>query len=210
MAPIDIKWVTCQGISIREIALRCGFNLSAIDLNGAKAQYNELVKYEVAKAIFEKLCEAWSSYSDKKLADIRQGVYIISFSGNICVDYQKGQSPVIYIGKGRIQSRISEYLKRWIAHISESLQDMQMDISMVEITVRRPAVTCEEVESDLLEKFKEKYGSYPLLNRRRGIERDNCHTYSRRFLQPLNGRRTMKRGWAIRPMPGNPWATPLD
>jgi hypothetical protein len=209
-APIDINWATCRGISIREVAFGCGFNLSPVNLNTVEGQYVNLATKRIGQAILEQLDETWASYSDRKLTYISQGVYIISFSDNICVDYQNGQSPVIYIGKGWIRSRITQHLRRWIAHISQSLQDMQMDISMAEITARRPAVTCAEVESDLLEKFKERYGCYPLLNKRRGIERDNCHTYSRRSLQPLNGKKTMQRGWAIRPMSGNPWATPLN
>src|SRR5206468_4848329 len=138
---------------IREVALQCGFNLSAADLNGAKEQYNNLAKSEVAKAILRKLDDTWENQLSGHLADVCQGVYIISLSGNICFDYKNGQSQIIYIGKGWIRSRIVDHLKNWIAHISESLQDMKIDISMAEIKIRNATKASEEVESDLLEKF---------------------------------------------------------
>src|SRR5439155_9103266 len=101
-------------------------------------------------------------------------------------------------------------LKNWIAHISESLQDMKMDISMAEINAKKVEDLSEEVESDLLENFKEKYGEYPLLNKKCGKLHQNSHTYSRSSLQPLHSKKTLKKGWAIRPMDGNPWARQLD
>src|SRR2546430_17188779 len=94
--PIKLGWVTCKRMSIREIASECGFNLSAVRLNGAKENYNNLVISQVTKSVIGKLDEAWEEKTHGQLAKVDQGIYIISFSDDICVAYKNRQSHIIY------------------------------------------------------------------------------------------------------------------
>lgn len=209
MAKIDIDWVVSERMSIREIAASCGFNLASGSLKHA-SKYRDLVISEVATAFLKVLDEEWREHHPKKfLSRVSQGVYVVSFSENIYVQYKKSNSKIIYIGKGQIRNRIRSHLNNWITFISESLQDMRIDISFAEIRVKKAERAFEEVESDLLETFMQRFGEYPLLNKISGRSHHKNHEYQNASLNLLRSQNS-KKGWAIRPMPNNVWAKPLD
>ena len=206
MAEIKINWVACEDISIRDSALECGFNLSTLDLYSLNQDRLDWVVNTVSKHILDKVDSEWGYCNPKsKLGDIKNGLYVISFGGGICLNYSKGQSQVLYIGKGSVKARIKAHLGNWIMHFSESLQDMCLTFHVTTVVVKNSKKPHGEVEYDFIEKFKEKFGEKPILNKNKGTYHSKTHSYSAKSLRPLNKKKRISYGWKISPMPKNDW-----
>ncbi len=106
--------------------------------------------------------------------------------------------------------RIYSHLKHWIRYLSDSLQDIALDIWMTEIRVNGNKNAFKEVETDLLNLFFEKFGSYPLQNQKSGDYHEKTHEYAENWNLPLRNPTNIQNGWSIKPLRNNPWAKEFE
>jgi len=206
MAVINIKWSCCEDISIRDSALNCGFNLSTLNISGLSEDKSKWIVDVVTKYILDIIESSWEENSSRiKFGDVKNGVYVISLGGNMCIGYEEGESQVLYIGQGKIKSRLKSHLRNWIMHFSESLQDMCLTFNMAKVVVKNSQTPHEEVEADFIERFIDKFGEKPILNSIRGKNHNKYHEYDRRSLSPLHKKQGISYGWRMSPMPKNDW-----
>ncbi|MEH6550071.1 MAG: hypothetical protein V7744_08815 [Pseudomonadales bacterium] len=206
MADIQIKWSCCEDLSIRESALDCGFNLSTLNLSGLSKDRSKWIVDEVTKYILDAIESCWEDDNPRiKFGDVKNGIYVISFGGNMCIGYENGESQVLYIGQGKIKSRLKKHLRSWVMNFSESLQDMCLTFNMAKVVVRNSRTPHKEVESDFIEKFIEKFGEKPILNSIRGVSHNKYHKYTRASSRPLHKKQGVSYGWKMSPMPKNDW-----
>ena len=178
MADIELEWTKTEPISIREYGNYCGFDLSLINILQLPTDRRKWIEKEIVTSILEELDEAWEEDEwETPLYDVKKGVYVITLSGNICIEYTQKPSQVIYIGRGQIRNRIRKHLINWVTHFSESLQDIKFHFWMTEIKVPGSSNAFIEVEADLIKVFEKRYGEYPILNYKSGNSNDKNHNY---------------------------------
>jgi hypothetical protein len=208
VANIDsIMWTRTDPISIREYASTCGFNLLTIDVDKLAKKQRIWIEKVVINSILAKIDDKWEDDEwGVPLHQVIKGVYVITMAANICIEYKNGMSQVIYIGRGQIRKRIYSHFKNWITYFTESLQDIRFRFWMTEIKVPGSATAFHDVESELICRFKDKFGEFPLLN---SIYGKNCgteHSYNvANLTKPFRNERAIKGGWCIKPMPENQW-----
>ena len=136
-----------------------------------------------------------------------QAVYVIRIMRPFAFLYQTDEtesySPVVYIGKGQFQKRITSHLKSWISHLSASIPGLQIRILFCEPRKQRLGAICEHVEADLLDVFEKSYGRLPLRNHRREPKRGNHDYDAKQVNQALNLGSGKGFHWAIKPLPSS-------
>ena len=206
MAFIEVDWKKTKPISIREYGGYCGFNLSTIDLLNLSADRRDWIKEEVVSCIFKKLDAIWGKgKSETPLSKVSKGVYVITLSGNICIQYPNKESQVTYIGKGKIRDKINIHLANCITKFSESLHDIKFQIWMTEIKVPGSPNAFKDVQADLIEIFEKEYGDLPIQNTQGGNRHKKDHHYNPEWKLPLRVNPSIEKGWCIAPMPENKW-----
>jgi len=213
MAIIKCNWVKTEyPIRISEYANELGFNLRTIDFNGIAEELWNMIDGKIRNQIMFGLDELWEykAESQRVLADVTQGVYVITLSDNLTIDYNGNPSKVIYIGRGKTRLRIYNHLKYWIRYLSDSLQDIALDIWMTEIRINGNKNAYKEVETDLLNHFWDKFECFPLQNKKRGDTHEKFHDYSERWNLPLRNPTNIQNGWSIKPLKNNPWAIEFE
>lgn len=213
MARIEIQWIKTESpIRISEYANSLGFNLRTIDDSGLSRDIRETIDGKIRNQIMYYLDEVWEERSGgtKPLSEVTQGIYSITLSDNLSIDYNGSPSKVLYIGRGRVRSRIYNHLKLWVRYLSDSLQDISLDIWMTEIKVKGNKSAFKEVESDLLNAFYERFKCYPLQNKKSGDYHGKWHEYADGWNNPLKNPTNIQNGWSIRPLKNNPWAIEFD
>lgn len=128
-----------------------------------------------------------------------RAVYVIRVSQPFSFQYEKGHSPVIYIGKGQAQARITAHLKSWIPLLSATIPELKVRICFSTPTIRKRGTICEHVEADLIAKFVAKYGELPLRNRNTPPQLGR-HVYDPADLSVLHPGRGTRYHWAIQPL----------
>jgi hypothetical protein len=209
MATIEYNWIkTKNPIRISEYANSLGFNLRTIDYDGIADELWRMIDEKIRNRIISDLDKLWEEHTEgnQALSDVIQGVYVITLSDNLSINYKECPSKVIYVGRGKIRSRITSHLKYWIRYLSDSLQDIALDIWMAEIRVNGNRNAFKEVETDLLNFFYEKYRCYPLQNKKAGDYHEKNHEYCSDWNLPLRNRSNIQYGWSIMPLKNNPWA----
>ncbi len=206
MADIKVEWTKSEPVSIREYGGYCGFNLSTIDLLELSADRREWVEGEVVNSFLKELDTIWDKdHWDTALPNVKKGVYIITLSGNICIQYPNKESQVVYIGSGKIRDKINMHITNWITHYSESLHDIKFQIWMTEIKVPGSPNAFKDVQADLIEIFEKEYGDLPIQNTQGGNRHKKDHHYNPEWKLPLRVNPSIEKGWCIAPMPENKW-----
>lgn len=206
MAFIKVEWTKTEPITIREYGNYCGFNLSIIDLLTLSNERRNWIEKEIVSCILEELDATWKKYQwDTHLSKVGKGVYVITLSGNMCIQYPNKESQVIYIGSGEIRKRIKAHLINWVTHFSESLHDIKFQIWMTEIKIPGSPNAFRDVEADLIEMFETEYGDLPIENSKAGNYHKNNHHYNTEWEIPLKINGSINSGWCIAPMPDNEW-----
>lgn len=137
----------------------------------------------------------------KKLLSSR-AVYVIRITRPYSFAYEKGHSPVAYIGKGKAQQRITSHLGSWIKELGKRIPDLHIEIWFCEPKATWHGTICEHVESDLIKKFIAKYGDRPLRNR--VTPRSNrLHQYRPDDMAILHPGKGKGYHWAIKPLPSS-------
>lgn len=184
----------------------CGFNLSTIDLLSLSTDRRNWIEKEVVSCILEELDATWEKDQwDTSLSKVAKGVYAITLSGNICIQYPNKESQVVYIGRGKMRNRIKTHLTNWVTHFSESLHDIKFRIWMTEIKVPGSPSAFMDVEADLIEMFETEYRDLPIQNSKGGNYHKKDHNYNAEWKMPLLVDPLIKSGWCISPMPDNEW-----
>ena len=213
MANINFQWIKTEyPVRISEYANDLGFNLRTIDGSGIPQEIRETIDKKIRNRIMNYLDEVWNeqSESNKSLSEVYQGVYVITLSDNLSIDYNGFPSKVLYIGRGKTRSRINNHLKLWVRHLSDSLQDISLDIWMAEILVSGNKNAFKEVESDLLSTFHDKFNCNPLQNSKLGDYHEKIHNYHDEWGAPLRNPTNIQNGWSIKPLKNNPWAIKFE
>jgi hypothetical protein len=213
MAYIEYLWTKTEyPIRISEYANDLGFNLRTLDQTGISSEMWHWIDGKIRNQIMNYLSECWEENSEKEFSEVSQGIYIITLSDNLSIDYNNEPSQVIYVGRGQIKNRLKAHLALWIRDLSDSLQDISFDVWMTEVRVKGNANAFKEVESDLLNDFYEKFGCFPLQNKKFGDSHNKIHDYVDDWNKPLKNpsRHSVKNGWSIKPLGNNPWAMIVD
>lgn len=206
MAKIKVQWATTGLISVFDEARDLGFDLRKFD------NQDEDVQVSVRKAsidrVMRKVRESWDDEQhgrlSKRFSEVRNGVYVISIGEGFGVAYSRGTSEVMYVGRGVFSNRIRSHLHNWIFDMSRSLRDVPFRFYMGAIGDGRNTESFKDFEHFMLDRFKEKFGEKPLINKIAGREGHIEHEFSGTWNAPLDnrGKRYL---WEIRPTEKNAW-----
>lgn len=130
----------------------------------------------------------------------QRAVYVIRICEPFAFDYDEAFSPVVYIGKGQFQQRITSHLKSWIWELAKRIPGLKIRIYYCEPRVRRLGTICEGVEADLIDRFVMHYGRRPLRNRNTPTH-PGVRTYTPSELHVLHPGKGRRYHWALRPLP---------
>lgn len=207
MAKIDVIWAETDLISVFDVARDLGFDLRKYDRQVEEVQ--KAVKKATVDKIIMKIREDWRAAYDheypKKLDfnRIANGVYVIKIGDGFAVKYEKDVSEIMYIGRGKIASRLRTHLNNWIFDMSRSLRDVPFKFYMETVGDRRSKNAFKDFEHFMLDQFMSKYGEKPLLNKIHGREGHIDHEFTGNWNSPL--RRSTQCLWQIRPSVKNSW-----
>ena len=126
-------------------------------------------------------------------------VYVIRISRPYSFLYPKSHSPVVYIGKGQVQKRLTSHLKKWLLRLSQDLHDLEIEVCVCSPRARWHGQLCEEVEADLLFRFEKEFGSVPVRNLRMEYAKYS-HIYDTKelsILKPGSGKGYI---WGLTPL----------
>jgi len=165
------EWYKITGQSMAVFMRDAGFDLTVYD------GYVETVQDEARKAAIKEamFSLSWEFENDTgaELSDIKRGVYVISIANGLSIKYEKKRSSVIYIGIGNICSRIKQHYEVKLFEFMKSLSGVEFNFHIAE--PKKPRYRNDDyhksVEYHMLERFKEEYGRYPLMNKNSGSDK---------------------------------------
>ena len=115
---------------------------------------DQVSKYLVQKTrvkVIDQLQEYWDLNSNEEFSKVN-GVYIISLTDNIFVDYGSDNiSPVLYIGRGSIRNRLSNHFQGSLFDFSRTLNDVNLKVYMGIATAKGPGETFVDAEFTLID-----------------------------------------------------------
>jgi len=142
-----------------------------------------------------------------RLGDLIRCVYVIRMTGQFIVAYRKGNSPVLYVGRGGAGHRLASHLKNWLSEVHDFGQAVQVEIRICMPRRRKREGFFKNVEADLIARFLRKYGSVPFFNRRKETlfaGRVQYKQGDQHGSEPMNRCRLRQSPrWAIKPTPAN-------
>jgi hypothetical protein len=133
-----------------------------------------------------------------------RAVYVIRLKSPFSINYPTRHTPVLYIGEGRVLSRLVSH-RKWALRIQSLGYPFGLEVAVCFPRVKKNTGAYKTFEAHLLKVFSDRYGSLPLKN---SINETMAfaHQYSRvatsGILGPGSGTRHM---WAIQPLPSNPF-----
>lgn len=141
-----------------------------------------------------------------KEAQFPRCVYVIRLKGSFLVAYPRNSSPVLYIGRGVAQQRITAHLKNWLHHVSNFGIKTAIEIRIVHPKRQNRADFFKYVEAQLIADHADRYGALPLFNSKREWSYEAC-TFSQdeqKQLSRLIGVGSGNRPWwSIKPEAAN-------
>lgn len=197
MSTTSNKWVISKNISMREAAEWVGFKFERLS-DFSRPTQGEL-KAAVIKSIIDDLDYEWNEQAakirnfSKQLSNVDRGIYVLCLDGGLCVNYEKGNSRIIYIGKGRIKQRIKSHLEKKLMSFFLKIPGLQFRFYMTEPKKNGPnsAMYYHDFEHDLLLEFKRVYGGtkgsdqWPIFNKNAGRSHSNNHSHKSGWTLPL-------------------------
>lgn len=208
LANIEIAWAVTDPISVFDEARQLGFDLRKFD------DQSDEVRFAVKKAsvdhIIKKIRAEWrGAYGDEykphqDFNAIKNGVYVIAIGAGFGVGYPKDCSEVMYIGRGKIASRLRSHLNNWIFDMSLSLRDVPFKFYMETVADGRSRNAFKDFEHFLLERFSDKFGDKPLINKIHGRAGTIDHDFGGNWNAPLSNR-GKQYIWSIKPTEKNDW-----
>lgn len=198
-----IKWHKVPNQSLARAVREVGFDITVFDEYSEETQ-QEIMKLSINEVLRE-LSEAYEDATGKALKDVRKGVYVICLSKPFTIQYEKGQSEIIYIGQGNVSSRLKTHFSRSLFRFMQSLSGANFDFHIAE--PKRPGigkskVYYKHIEFLLLDKFKQRHGGteikYPLLNTNAGSDKKFGLEKGSGWEKPLKAS-GKKPSWALEP-----------
>lgn len=167
-------WYTVPNQSLAIYARNAGFDLAVYDDYSNRVQ-SELRRRSINEALdeIEWACEELGF----DLADVKEGIYVISLSNPLSVAYRYRRSQVIYIGIGNIRSRIRSHFENSLFDVMQSLSGATFDFNFAWPGLQGASGYYKHVEWLMLEYFSVQCGGlsekrrFPLLNTNAGCDR---------------------------------------
>jgi|GEM_PF-2685183 len=187
MTKIDIDWMSVEDISIRAVASECGYDIT----KNEKAR--DAATKPTVQAIISRLDESWQQDYEHSLTDEDEGLYVVSLSDGLAIDYGADISPVLYIGCGVTRNRLRSHLEEWLMPLSNELNDVRLTFHLAEDE------NYEDAESLLLQAFNDQHDILPLWNVNNGKRLTSKHSLSADSLKPILPKNKRYK-WAMRPL----------
>jgi len=192
-------WFTIRKQSLAVAARDAGFDLAIYE------QYSEEVKTELRKrtikSIMRQIAYAFEELTESDLSDLTQGVYVISLSPPLTITYEKKNSEIIYIGLGKVISRIDSHFGKSLFDFMQSLSGADFDFKFARPHLSYHKDYYKHVEFRMLEYFRTSVGSLPLLNSNAGSDR-KISSDDEWWATPLKGAGKKPR-WALTALKGS-------
>ncbi|HBB0172129.1 hypothetical protein OM313_21510 [Escherichia albertii] len=135
-----------------------------------------------------------------KQQDLKRCVYVIRLNGLFAIQYPRGISPVVYIGEGNFEQRITQH-KNWLMDLADLQGEYEFLIGYCFPRVRNASKVYSEFEAMLIHEFRDIYGVAPLRNKQMEFRK------SKHMFEPLDEIRSALRvgkgtrfHWAVKPM----------
>ena len=203
-------WYAVKGQSLAIYARPAGFDLAMYD------DYDPTVQDVLRKrAVTEALRAIRFASEEQKfnVGDVRKGVYVITLSNPLSIQYRYGRSQVIYVGIGNIMGRLKSHFEKKLFDFMLSLSGADFDFYLSVPALAGTASYYKHVEHLMLDYFSSQYGGmddlrrFPILNKNAGNNRQ-FNGGTDWWKKPLKaaGKRPL---WAIQPTKFSDFA-PLD
>ena len=167
-------WYAVKNQSLAVYARNAGFDLAVYH------DYSEEVQMELRKRAVKEALHAIKSACDDKgldIASIKNGIYVITLSNPLSIQYRTGRSQVIYIGIGNIMGRVKTHFDKKLFDFMLGLAGADFDFYFARPALSGTATYFKHVEHLMLEYFSEQYGGmddrrrFPILNKNAGNNR---------------------------------------
>ena len=141
-------------------------------------EYSEEVRVELrARAVKEAMRSiqtvCWEKH-DFDLADLTSGIYVLSLSNPLSLQYRNGRSQVIYIGRGNVVRRIKSHVEHKLFDFMLRLSGADFDFHFSQPARPGAGEYFKHVEHSMLEYFRDIYAGmddkrrFPILNKNAG------------------------------------------
>jgi hypothetical protein len=190
----QVQWIISRGISMRDAADEAGFKIEKLGDFGRDTQKE--FKRKVVNSIIADLDYDWEdqveSYGltslSSSLSQVENGIYVLCLDGGLCVHYDRGNSRVVYIGKGNIRKRIKSHLDRKLLGFFLQIPGIKFRFYMTEPKKTGPGghEYFHDFEHDLLKAFSERYAGWPMFNKNAGRQHSHQHEHKASWKLPLN------------------------
>ncbi len=122
----------------------------------------------------QNVCDAFKEEHDRALDEITQGVYVICLSNPFTVNYPKGRSEIIYIGRGNISGRLKGHFEGSLFDVMMGLAGANFDFYLTEPKSNEGDSYFKHIEFQLLDAFRAGVGggNFPLLNKNAGTKQN--------------------------------------
>jgi len=183
-------------------------------------KYSHAVQVEAKKNAIRyainSLREQFEQQTSSNISDIKRGVYVIRLSGGMAVQYDKGRSPVLYIGQGSIETRLKGHYESKLFEFMLSLNGANFDFYVCEPwkPYCRRHDYHKQIEHALLASFGETFGGikkncpFPIMNKISGSNR-NLEIEGNWWRKPLKKSGT-KTYWVLSPGNNSEFVGALD
>jgi hypothetical protein len=137
-----------------------------------------------------------------------RAVYVIRMTGDFLIAYEKGNSPVLYIGRGYLNQRLAAHIKNWRHEVRRFGSGVGGEIRVASPRRKKRQDFYKNVEADLLGQFANRYDSLPFFNRRYEKKYGGrIHSYQREESKAMRGAIMIGKGyrpkWALKPTRAN-------
>jgi hypothetical protein len=140
-----------------------------------------------------------------KECDLDRAVYVIRLKPPFIIEYDKGRSPVVYIGEGNLQNRLKQHVKNWFGNLWDLIEKTGVSIYVCTPRVAGNGKVYKDVEAFLIHEFADAYGRTPLRNRQFEFAQKEHNFDLSQLRLPLSIGRGYKYSWALKPLKANPF-----
>lgn len=138
-----------------------------------------------------------------------RGVYVVRLKSPFGIAYPKGHSPTLYIGEGKVVSRLCGH-RDWVERLQGLGYPFPIEVACAFPRVQKNTAAYKELEAHLLAVFYRRYGTLPLKNsihETRKFQHAYAKVATHGIIGPGSGTKHM---WAISPLPANSFRTVFE
>jgi hypothetical protein len=166
----NVNWWKIKDQSLALAVREAGYDLTMFHDYPKDTQI--ALRKSATKIILRNIQDQFEITTEKELKSIKQGVYVICVSNPFTIKYEKATSEIIYIGIGNICGRLEAHFNHSLFDFMMSIAGANFDFYLTEPKSSPGDLFYKHIEYMLLDKFLEKYGSYPLLNTNAGSKKE--------------------------------------